>query len=99
MHKKITALLLVFVLSFCFFASCNKNKSNDGYKATVVMSFSSTDEALAEAIAEFGSSTCTVYSLGNDLKIESAVSMDGISMNRTYTVKDSKIYNTEKLFP
>ena len=94
MAKKFTALLLVFALSFCFFASCNKNKSNDKYKATVVMSFSSTDEALAEAIAEFGSSTYTVYSLDNDLKIESAIAMDGISMNRTYTLLDGKIYNT-----
>lgn len=94
MRTKIIALLLVFALSFCFFASCNKNKSNDNYKATVVVSFSSTDEALAEAIAKLGSTTYTVYSLDDDLKIESAIAMDGISINRVYTLSDGKIYNT-----
>ena len=94
MRTKITALLLVFALSFCFFASCNKNKSNDNYKATVVMSFSSTDEALAAAIAKLGSTTYTVYYLDDDLKIESAIAMDGISINRTYTLSDGKLYNT-----
>ena len=94
MRTKIIALLLVFALSFCFFASCNKNKSNDSYKANVVVSFSSTDEAFAAAIAELGSTTYTLYSLDNDLKIESAIAMDGISINRTYTLLDGKIYNT-----
>ena len=94
MAKKFTALLLVFVLSFCFFASCNKNKAENSYKATVVVSFSSSDEALAEAIAAIGSSTYTVYSHDDDLKIESAIAMDDISISRTYILKDGTIYNT-----
>ena len=94
MAKKFTALLLVFALSFCFLASCNKDKSEDIYKATVVVSFSSSDEAFADAIKGFGSSTYTLYASGSDLKIESSASMEGITVNRTYTVLDNMLYNT-----
>ena len=96
MGKKLSALILVFALTFCFLASCKKEEEStqDGYKATIVVSFSSADEALAEAISSFGSSTYTLYSSGDNLKIESSASLEGVSVNRTYTVIDNMIYNT-----
>ena len=97
MVKRLIALISVFALCFCFFASCKKEESSDGYKATIVVSFGSDDEAMAEAISSFGSSTYTLYSSGSDLKIESSASLDNVSINRTYILKDNMIYNTSDM--
>ncbi len=97
MFNKLTALALALVLSLACLASCKPTQKVESYKATVTTSFTSSDAAMADAIAALEKSSVTLYVYGDNLMVVSETALGDIKLNRIYTVADSVLYNNTTL--
>lgn len=95
--NKAAVAALVFILAFGCLASCTPEpptEALESYSASITTTFSSTDPAMAEAIASFEKSNVTLVSYGEDLLIESETAIGDITLDKSYVVKDGVLYNT-----
>ena len=96
--SKITAVALVFVLALGCLISCNTTGGKvESYTANVRTTFSSTDPAMAEAIAALNVSDTTISVWGDNIAISSSAKIGDVSMDKTYTLADDVLYSDTKL--
>ncbi len=97
LFNKLTAASLVLVLLLGALISCQPKEKVESYKATVRTSFTSSDEAMADAIAALDKSEVTLYVYGDSIMVVSETALGDIKLDRTYTVADNTLYNNTTL--
>lgn len=95
--SKITAVALLFVLALGCLISCNPGGKVESYTASVKTTFSSTDPAMAEAIAALNSSDTTISVWGDNMEIFTSTEISDVKLEKTYTLADDVLYSDTKL--